>query len=273
MENCEKSYGEYFGYPVVNFYLMPKGTNVNLIIKAMNKIVSENGLNTSFTGSPIECTGLPYMELLIPDGTGVYYVYSSTNADSYLFTTDASNLKIDNPYIITNPFRFYMWNATIFNLAVQPTNEFPSQKEFQYKNALNSTTVQKMELKATTVPNQAGAYTTSTVVRNTIYIYYPNSVLYSIVDTNTRKIYVMQTGNNQQTGTTPLTPENMIYTQQLIANSLPAGFVFLCNQLRINDTVLVVASPNSPAVLMQDSLGNSYQLADPEFASILYQSI
>lgn len=262
------------GYPIQNFWLMPKETDYDLIIEAMFKIAIENqslnGISTSFSGSPIECLGLPYMELLIPDNTGLYYVYSSTNADSYLFTTDSSNLEIENTNIVPNPFRFYMWNSTIFNLAVQPTDEFPAEKTFKF---VNGNYKQKMELKATTTIGSGEPYSTSTVNRNTIYIYYPNSILYCIIDTNQNKIYVMQTGNNQKTGLNPLTPENMIFTQQLIKGSLPEGLIFTCTQLGPTDTVLVVSSPESPATLMQDSLGNSYQLATPEYAKILYDSL
>lgn len=268
---------DFLGYPISKFALMPPGTNVKLVAEAMVQIASENkeinGIDdTSFSGGPSDCVGLPYMELLIPDSTtGNYYVYSATNPDGYLFSTDANNLVTNNPEILTNPYRFYMWNTTIFNLAVQPTEQFPSEKEFPYTNG-DKTMVQKMFLKATTVPNQNGAYTTSTIIRNTIYVYYPSSILYALVDNKAGDIYVMQSGNNQNTGTTPLTPENMIYTQQLIASTLPAGMVFLAVQLLDDQTVCIVSSPKKPAVLMQDSLGNSYQLADKYYAKSLYDS-
>lgn len=267
---------DYYGYPVVNFSLMPPGTDRKLIMEAMNLIILENkknGVSTSFSGAPSNCVGLPYMELLFPDGnTGNYYVYSVTNGSGNLFTTDANNLVIKNPGIITNSYRFYMWNTTIFDLAIEPTNEFPKEKYIPYNDSKKSI-VQKMEMKATTVPNKNGAYTPSTVVRNTIYVYYPSSILYCLVDTQTGDIYVMQAGNNQNTGTTPLTPENMIYTQQLIADTIPDNMVFLSCQLINSQTVLVVSSPNNPATLMEDSLGNSYQLADKYFAKSLYENL
>lgn len=268
---------DFLGYPIANFALMPPGTDIKLIAEGMLQIATENKKinnidNTSFSGSPSNCVGLPYMELLIPDGTtGTYYVYSATNGNGYLYSTDANNLAINNPRIITNPYRFYMWNTIIFNLAVTPTEKFPEMKEFTYTNG-DRTMVQKMELKATVVPNESGAYSISTVTRNTIYVYYPSSVLYALVDTTSGAIYVMQTGNNQNTGTTPLTPENMIYTQQLISSTLPSGMVFLAAQLTDNQTVCIVSSPNSPATLIQDSLGNSYQLADKYYAKCLYDS-
>lgn len=266
-----------YGYSLENFYLMPPTTNVKLIAEAMAKIAKENKelyqKETTFSGAPYNSLGLPYMELLIPAGEGLYYVYSSTNADSYFFTTDSSKLQIDNDQILQNPFRFYMWNTTIFNLAVETTDEFPSEKTFKFKNALDSNIVQRMELKASTVVGSGDPYTVSTVNRNTIYVYYPSSILYCLIDTNTKQIYVMQTGNNQKTGLHPLTPENMIFTQQLLGDSLPEGFIFTSTQLGNNDTVLVVSSPLSPAQLIQDSLGNSYQLALPEYAKVLYDAL
>lgn len=247
-----------------------------MIIEAIDLIVLENktkGIeSTSFAASPSNCVDLPYMELLYPDPkTKDYYVYSATNPDGYMFTTDANNLDIKNSNVLTNPYRFYIWNSTIFNLAVETTEEFPKWKYIPYKNSKKSI-VQKMELKATTNLN-LNAYTPFTVVRNTIYVYYPSSFLYCLIDTQTDQIYVMQTGNNGSTGSTPLTSENMIYTQQLIASTLPDNMIFLFCQLLDKQTVLVVASPNKPATLIQDSLGNSYQLADRYFAKSLYGSL
>lgn len=276
--NCCPQDLSLYGYSLKNFYLMPATTNFALIVEAMTKIVEENKemyhKSTSFSGSPYNSLGLPYMELLItsPESNGTYYVYSSTNGDNYSFTTDSSKLEYDAETTIPNPFRFYMWNSTIFNLAVEPTEQFPTEKTFKFKNALSSDIVQTMELKASTIPGTGEAYTVSTVNRNTIYIYYPSSVLYCLIDTVQRKIYVMQTGNNQKTGLHPLTPENMIFTQQLLTD-LPEGFIFTCTQIGNNDTVLVVSSPSSPAQLIQDSLGNSYQLAVPQYAKVLYDGL
>jgi hypothetical protein len=281
--SSDPSSRDLFGYPIANFALMQKGTDIRLIIQAMVAIVKENWTinhkTTSFNGSASNCVGFPYMELLYPDFAGgdndgqgyTYYVYSATNHDGYPFTTDASNLVIKGKGVSLNPFRFYMWNTTIFNLAVEPTDEFPSEKYIPFTNGARGYN-QKFDLKATVIPNQNGAYTTSTVKRNTIYVYEPSTVLYCLVDTNNKLIYVMQTGNNQSTGTTPLTPENMIYNQTLIADSLPQGLLFLCAQLTNTQTVLIVSSPARDATLMQDSIGNSYQLADPHYAKVLYDS-
>lgn len=264
-----------YGYDTLNFKLMPPNTNKRLIIEAMSSIVRENRANhitTSFSGSPENSLGLPYMELLIPDPAKQYYcVYSATNPSGNLFTTDPSLLKIENEETLQNGFRFYMWNATIFDLSVQPTKVFPNQKNFSFKNC-GPNMVQKMILKAETIPNTAGPYIESRVIRNTIYIYYPSSFVYCLVDTNTWQIFVMQAGNNQLTGTTPLTPENMMYNQQLIASGLPTGFLFLSCQLTNDQTVLVVSSPRNPATLMQDAMGNTYQLADPYYGKVLYDN-
>lgn len=263
---------DFFGYPIVNFSLMPPGTNIELIKEAMMQIVRQNkvinDVSTTFNSGAINCLGLPYMEILIPDSDGQYYVYSSTNVNNYLFCTDGESLDVNEPNAIVNDKRFYMWNTTIFNNAIEPSGRFTSQKEFKFAN---STLTQIMDLKAKVTPSSGGAYTTSTIVRNTIYVYYPNSFLYMLVDMKKREIYVMQSGNNENTGTTPLTPENMIYTQQLIKDSLPEDFAFVTTQLNNKTTVCVVASPNNPAVLMTDSLGNSYQLADRYYASALYE--
>lgn len=269
------SNGEIYGYPISNLALMPPGTDILLILKAMSKIVKENkcinGIeNTKFTGTQLYSSGIPYMELLIPDSNSEdFYVYSTTNNKGYMFTNDASLIEKRNPRAIENSFRFYMWDTTIFNLAVNPTDDFPEKKFFKYKNG-NGLPVQEMFLKAKTIAAQEEPYTTKEIIRNTIYIYYPNSAIYCLVDTINNRIYAMQTGNNQKTGTTPLTPENIMYTQQLI--TLPPGFLFLCTQLSGSETVLCVSSPGSPAVLMQDTIGNSYQLTDPFFAKPLYDS-
>lgn len=266
---------DFLGYPISKFASMPPATDIKMIAKAMLKISNENkeinGINyTSFGGSSINLIDVPYMELLIPDDSNEkYYVYSSTNGDGRLFTTNSNELVIEDSRIFQNPFRFYVLNSIIFNLSVETTEQFPETKEFSFKNG---TVKQQMELRAATVPSQDGAYVPTTISRNTIYVYYPGTTVYTLVDTKTSNIYVMQTGNNQKV-TNPLTYNNMINIQLTLSDTLPEGMLFLSSQIPDDQTVCVVSSPKYPAVLMQDVLGNSYQLADKEYAKCLYDSL
>ena len=260
-----------YGYPIYNFYLMPRNTNINLIIKAMSEIYTESDSDITFSGSSENCYGLPYMELIIPNSSGTYYVYSTTNTDNYLFTTDSSKLVLENKNIETNSFRFYMWNNTIFNLSVTPTEEFPITKTFSFKN-VNNNIVQTMELKATVTPtnNQSNSYTISTVKRNTIYIYYPSTIIYCLVDSINKKIYVMQSGNNQKSSNNKLTPENMVNIETSL--NLPEGYLFLTCQIPNNETLVVLSTPKKPAEIIEDDLGNTYQLADKNYSKFLYSN-
>jgi len=265
--NIEPKYGyDYYGFDTKNFYLMPPNTNKTMIMQALNDIVVENP-NVSFNSSAVNCYNLPYIEFLYPENDGYYYVYSSSNGYGYLYTTNNTYLVYDDN-IKVNPFRFYMWGFSVFNLEIEPTINYPIEKNIKFKTKNNF--YQKMFLKAkTSIDNNTFPYVETIVYRETVYVYYPSYMIYCLVDVKMEKIYIMQSGNNQLTKETPLTYSNMIFNLNYL--NLPPNFLFLTVQLNNTQTICVVSTLNEPAILIQDNMYNTYQFTNKKYSEFLYQ--
>lgn len=242
------------------------------ILNLMKQTIIENnslGLTTNFNISNIDSQSLPYIELLYPDyKTQTYYVYSSTNTDNYFYTVLGNELVVQESDVYKNEKRFYVWNYTIKSPNVVYTNEYPQYKYIPFKNANNVYQIQ--DLIATTPIISTATYQETTVERNTIYVYRSGTLAFFLIDTINKKIYAMQTA-------TTATDPNITFEQLYLLNekllNVPSGWIYTYTQIADGSCLLVYATPNNPAYLVQDELGNSYQYVYPKYNEFIYYQL
>lgn len=274
---------DYHCYDLNRFKLMPRGTDFELILNAMQSIVNDSSSmnsTTCFHTSNLYSCGDPYMEIFFQDHKNNFqYIYSTSNSLNSLSVITKNQINssdIPND-VLYNDDRFYMWDTTILSSVSQETDEY---KSVIYVSISNSNLKQRLDLKAKISVGNQPIYQEIPVIRNTIYIYYPSSIIYSLVDSINKKIYIMQSGTNQvifpysgekRLSSHPLTPENMASIVKYL--NLPKGFSFMMNQLFDNSTLIVYSSIKKNAIIMQDNLRNTYQYLDVKYGQFLYDQI
>lgn len=245
----------------------------------MKLIVSENNY-TCFHNSNLYSIGEPYMEIFFQDHTyNFQYIYSTSNSINSLSTItrdqiNSSSLPND---VLYNDDRFYMWDTTILSSVSQENDEY---KSTIYVSIVNSDVKQRLDLKAKISVGNQPIYTDISVIRNTIYVYYPSTVIYSLVDSINKKIYVMQSGTNQvlfpysgnqRILSHPLTYNNMASITKYL--KLPVGMSFMMVKISDNSTLIVYSSSKNNAIIMQDNLRNTYQYVEERYGRFLYDQL
>jgi len=252
---------------------MPQNVDRRKIMQTLNTIVNDdtkNNISVDFTVGNFKNKNTQYMELLYPDPkTNNFYVYSPTNSEGLLFTSLLSNLDLTNENVLENGLRVYMWDTAIISESVVPTEEFEKTKYVPYNNDINNIKC-ALDLKATVSMDTPPNYEVMNITRSNNYIWYPGTIVYCLVDGNSNSIYAMQSLNNTNTGSTPLSAYNAEYVSKLI--ELPTGWKFLCCQLSNEQTLVIYSSSKKTANLVIDSLSNSYQYVDPEYNEFLYNN-
>lgn len=234
--------------------------------------------------------GNPYWEILYPDPKkGIFYDYVSIEND--VMSTSGSDYYIeDENSVVVNDKRAWMFDLSIVEKQeFDDTKEFPAEKYLYFKNpnyvndgkntvpdANGNSPVLNLRstlAKVTTLAmNQAGgAYKETQVDRTSIFVYYPNTTLYLLVDTNTQKIYVMQTTSNRTQSGDEIYQTNYVYLKQKL--SLPAGWMFAVAALKSNTPLLLISNADHRARVIQDDFSDSYQYVRPEEAPFLYEAL
>ena len=113
-------------------------------------------------------------------------------------------------------------------------------------------------------------YEIKEIYRMNNYIWYPGSMAYCLVDGNTGNIYIMQTVSNMNTDL-----HINAYNAEIISDLiiLKKNWKFLYFQVPNNETIVIVSTSLSPALLISDSLNNSYQFVNKEYNVFLYDNL
>ena len=289
--------------PLVPYY---RQLEIDVIVDEMKAYNDANGYPNNFLYSNSiyrSYRNIPYLELQYVDSTSKnLIVYSTTyfNKVTYLYSVLGTDLVLDSANVIINGSRVYVWDETIVNNIQVPTVEFPLEKTFQFKPTYQTpqnTTTQIMK-KVASVPIGAvpSYYTTTKVLRETIYTYYASTIIFLLIDSNDTtnsttnmpytskpKIYAMQTMSNLffkdlnidnlyllknklqlPAGTQPPDSKNINYIP------LPPGFNFVVYTIPYNSCVYSVSTLNENAILIADACNNSYQYIDPKYNKFLY---
>ena len=122
------------------------------------------------------------------------------------------------------------------------------------------------------------AYTTSTVKRTNMWVYYPMSTVYLLVQTGIDfneygfAVYAMQSFNSQNY---PMKQSILPYLGSLLSDAtvvdtvLPAGWAYAETVLDSCTYMNVVSTGEARMVL--DGVGNSYSYVDPIFCRYIYE--
>ena len=290
--------------PVVPYY---RQLEVVELVKLMEAENDAAGYTNNFVYSNnfyLSYRNVPYLELQYLDSTSTNLViYSSTFFDNvtYLFSSLGTDLVLDTTNVIINGSRIYVWDECVVNNIQVGTDEFPMVKTYQFKPQYQSsqnTTTQIMK-KAATVPlgtSIPNYYNTTTVFRESIYIYHASSVIYLLIDSNDTtnsttnmpytsrpKIYAMQTMSNLYF--TDINMDNLYLLKNQLElpageqppNSgnikyipLPDGFNFVVYTIPFDNCVYSVSTLSENAILISDGCNNSYQYLEPKYNQFLY---
>lgn len=315
MDTLIKEINKAYLAKIANGYLpeamLAKITETKLSMQIRNK---QLGITTNWTSSSasysVSFRNTPYLELQYADQTtGQINVYSCTIFDngSQLLSTYGSDLNLEafpgtssNP-AINNNNRYYIWDRVINNITTTGSSSYPLNVTIPFVDQYNATSgsntyEQQMKLVATTPLKETAYYNTTSVNRQSIYVYYPLSMIYILVclndttnsttiapATSDPKIYVMQTYSNKYfsqtvetlsnlknilllpTGTQPSGSENTGFV------TLPDGWNFLCVQVPNDLVCLQTSSADKEAILVSDGADNSYQYCYPQENPWLYE--
>ncbi len=207
-----------------------------------------------------------YLELLIPttDPT-VFNVYSNFSIKNALNTVVGSDICVSDPDVQINDKRVWIMDRQI-QVLIPPPEGVPGYISVPFKNNPSITT--KLKWTASVKTESTSAYQESFVTRKTIWVYNPLTTVYLLVNHTSSgiKIYVMQSLDNASD------PENNTLNAQYLSTKLilPPGWIFSTMNLAEDTYLKVVAKEN--AVLVRDSLGNSYQYLEPKYAPWIYEN-
>jgi len=265
---------DYYGFDLTTFKYMPNNVDKQKIMKSLEEIVRDNNkqhIKTEFKTANLKNINAPYMELLYYEPQSkLYYVYSTT-LENNLFTYNSADIIINEQNVIINDKRKYMWDTAINSPSNIPTTkEFPLIKTFKYNNDYIGSELQMQLLTTVGVDVFVEQYEIKEIYRMNNYIWYPGSMAYCLVDGNTGNIYIMQTVSNMNTDL-----HINAYNAEIISDLiiLKKNWKFLYFQVPNNETIVIVSTSLSPALLISDSLNNSYQFVNKEYNVFLYDNL
>ena len=228
---------------------------------------------------------MPYWEILYPDYyTQTYYDYVST--ENSIQTTIGSDLYLEEEgEIVLNDKRLYMTDMSIiFHEDEENSEQFPLYKYLQYRNpnyvpySVNTTDSKTLDLyvqlkKMTTLSmlQSSELYTEKQVDRTSVFIFYPKTTVYLLINTINKKIYCMQTMTNQTKEGTTINETNLIYLKHKL--NLPNGWMYSLCMMDKDTYLILVSDKNHRAKVINDDFNNSYQYIRPEEAPFLYKGI
>ena len=182
-----------------------------------------------------------------------------------MFTIIYADLDIPEEGVIPSEQRAFVYNRSY--IVPVDLSSYPQTINVKLKN---SGFYQSMKI-GISVPMMGEAlepYTEIKVTRSSIYVYEPGTVVYLLVNTETQKIYVMQsycTKTDSQINTTSL------YTLSNQLVNMPPYFKYVILTVKENQCLIAVTTITSyPAVTLQDEFSNTYQLLYKEINPDLY---
>jgi hypothetical protein len=278
---------------------LPKQVNPN-IYSNLDYLLSINGYLTSNFTYISNTKNNPFWELLYQDkSSGIYYDYVSTlnsiqsiNADNYNWNVPQEGISA----IIRNDKRFNVMNQTYILKEDISSELFPPIKYIPLIDINGKEIGISSPLKLTTTLKSLSftKYTENTINRTSAFIFEPNNVMFLLIDTINKKIYVMQTWTNN-TPSREIHPPNFFYVSPAniidpninfyyltslltdssivgTSNVLPVGWAFTQCKLDSVSMVLLMTNPEKGwhAKVITDGLGNNYQYIREEEAPFLY---
>ena len=210
----------------------------------------------------------PYMELIYADKSGDSIVYNGLSSTNQPNTAVSENLVVDDPYVQRNDKR-----NTLFDMIVlinqKDTIRYPLYRKFFFNTDTNAKTYITMERQGIiTTTESVPAYTETTVERYNKWVYYPNTVVFGLINLNLSdpKIYIMQTYSNSVNP--DINPSNLPLLSTSL--SLPDGWIYV--NIRLDNDTYLVNNSGGLATLVTDNFFNSYQYIPKDQAPFLYEN-
>jgi hypothetical protein len=228
----------------------------NFLKNILNNYPNDIKLTNNFNRTMKNTT---YNELLFFYQQDKAYIYNSYFVKNQFTTQDTTDLNFSETDIIIKGRTFVVDNNIWLDI-LKGTDTYPKYKYYTFKN---STISVAYELICSSIPNlDPKNYEFAGIVeRINSWIYYPNSNIYLLIDTNDKKIYAMQT----------FTSEIVTYDELIVLNTrltLPEGWIY-CYLTLDNNQYFFVTS-NKDAKVIKDNLENGYQYVKYEDAPFLY---
>ena len=249
---------------IIKTPLSEKGFSINYVYRVFGNRAFDNDVNFYQEG---ECVrNLPYMELWVPTTSkNIYNVYTTFNNTNYFQTTGAGNIIIDNENVIINDRRRWMMDGIYQILDNLPPNT-PLTIQARFKNYPKIGCPLKWTAQKNLITG-SNPYTIAKIFRRTVWVYEPVKPVYILVNftNNIPSIYVMQSLNLQKD--ISLSVNNVDYIGRFL--NLPKDWLWASIILE-RDTYLKVVS-DGEALVVEDSLGNTYEYLDPKYAPWLYE--
>ena len=225
---------------------------------------------------------MPYWEILYPDyANRIYHDYVST--ENNIQTTNSNDIYLEKEgKIVVNDKRLYVVDMSIiFHDTAKISLQFPLCKLLQYKNPNYSICKDNPETldlyvslkKMTTLSmNQSSdSYTEKQVDRTSVFVYYPKTTIYLLINTIEKKIYCMQSMTNQEKKGLNTDQTNLVYLKNKL--TLPPGWMYSVCMMDKNTYLVLVSNKDHYAKVINDDLNDSYQYVRPEEAPFLYSEL
>jgi len=210
----------------------------------------------------------PYMELIYADKNQESIVYNGLSSRNQPNTAVSENLVVVDPYVQRNDKR-----NTLFDMIVlidqKDTVRYPLYRKFLFNTDTEIKTYITMERQGIlNTTESVPAYTETTVQRYNKWVYYPNTVVFALINLNLTdpKIYIMQTYSNSVNA--DISPS----TLPLLSTSLtlPDGWIYV--NIRLDTDTYLVNNSGGLATLVTDNFFNSYQYIPKDQAPFLYEN-
>jgi len=249
-------------------------------------LLNLNGYNDTTNFSISYMTrDIPFWELLYQSSTTKkYYDYVSTKNCPQTISVD--NLLIENndpdnvSSIIKNDNRFTVMNRRYFKNETDITTDiFP---EYKYIPFIDRDTGEKLNIHAelklmTTASINETPYNESSIDRTSAYVYEPGNIVYILINTTEKKVYIMQTYKNNNP---KIDFSYKIYLNEYLNDPtkvsvlMPSNFIFTHILLDNESMILLMTNPNDrKATILSDGIGNNYQYIRYDEFPTLYDTL
>lgn len=197
------------------------------------------------------------------------YFYKDNKAYIYnpYFTKNQINTQVSTDLIyndspVINKNRAWLMDNNIWVNNLKGTIDFPKFKYYNFSNNQNISVAYQLICSSFAYPESSFYEISGIVERINVWIYYPNSIVYLLIDSNNKKIFAMQSY------TTNLVNYNeLIYLSNKL--KLPNNWIYAYINLD-NDKYLLLTS-NEDAEVIKDDLYNAYQYVKHSDAPFLYK--
>ena len=226
-------------------------------IENKKKILISNKTDQSIRGNP-------YIEINYDRGDGTMYVYNSNYVKNQLCAGLYSQLNTGDDILSISDKRFYMMDLQIYAIVDDINPDFLFYKQYEF---IENTNISEIFQKKGYSTYDSTLYFENTLHRQSVWVYYPSTIVYCLVQKNPLKIYAMQTYSNQYD--TSINPTNLSYLAEKLI--LPDGWIYSYICLDKKTYLCVPTNTEGEAFAVTDNLYNTYQYIDETYAPWLYK--